>query len=352
MNQEVKDIKDIGVIDQQDPRIYKKFPLMDRFKEGINCFGLKNYGVDQILHNDSLFSFDDMYKDMKTSKNYALKLAVKGTGILEMDPNVLHPFVRIHFIDMNTKKYLAKSEKEKPGVAYNESINYFKFNPENSTKEFLKSPVDYLLPLSTKMYDMRIKGVNYCEWNETFIINEHVSNIYKSNVLILFEILEFNPALVAENSSLLNQERLYPIAWAYLRPLGSASIHTDSVKLQLYKYKYKPDQNSKFCRPYDFRTPDVLLDLDWKQKERVNSFIEVELQFCRKSGESKDRKHISRAPWEKEEGLDKYFVSKEEQIKGVGILGDQYENLKLWEKFAELSSILPDSLKWKLESET
>jgi len=91
------------------------------------------------------------------------------------------------------------------------------------------------------MYDMRIKGVNYCEWNETFVINETVSNIYKSNVLILFEILEFNPALVAENSSLLTPERLYPIAWAYLRPLGSASIHLDSLKLQLYKYKFKAD---------------------------------------------------------------------------------------------------------------
>lgn len=32
------------------------------------------------------------------------------TGILAMDPNVLHPFVRIHIIDLKTKKYLKKKE--------------------------------------------------------------------------------------------------------------------------------------------------------------------------------------------------------------------------------------------------
>ena len=40
---------------------------------------------------------------------------------------------------------------------------------------------------------MRIKGVNYCEWNEEFVINEQASNIYKPNVVFLFELLEFNP---------------------------------------------------------------------------------------------------------------------------------------------------------------
>lgn len=81
------------------------------------------------------------------------------------------------------------------------------------------------------MYDMRIKGVNFCEWNEEFIINEQASNIYKPNVAILFELLEFNPLLIADESPLLNSERLYPVAWAFLRPLGQASFHMDRVKL-------------------------------------------------------------------------------------------------------------------------
>ncbi len=48
------------------------------------------------------------------------------------------------------------------------------------------------------MFDMRIQGTNYCNWNEEFIINENVANIYKKNVVILFEILEFNTLLVVD----------------------------------------------------------------------------------------------------------------------------------------------------------
>jgi hypothetical protein len=91
------------------------------------------------------------------------------------------------------------------------------------------------------MYDLRVKGINFCEWNEEFIINESVKELMKANVLIMFEILEFNTQLVVQDSKLLNADRLYPVAWAYLRPLGAASIHMDKVKLQLYKYRFKSD---------------------------------------------------------------------------------------------------------------
>jgi hypothetical protein len=41
-------------------------------------------------------------------------------------------------------------------------------------------------------------------------------------VLFLFEILDFNPNIIFENRKLLNADMLYPIAWAYLRPVGTA----------------------------------------------------------------------------------------------------------------------------------
>jgi len=68
----------------------------------------------------------------------------------------------------------------------------------------MKASADFLLPMSTKMYDLRVKGVNFCEWKEEFVINEKAVNLMKPNVVILFEILEFNPQLVVQNSSLLN----------------------------------------------------------------------------------------------------------------------------------------------------
>ena len=211
-----------------DPRIRSKFPLSDKIKLGMNFLKPKTGGIEQIKNNMPLFNFKDMYPEV--DKNMALKLNVLGTGILNMDQHVLHPFVRIHIVDLNTNKYLAKSDIHDPGVTNLESVSFFKVS-ENQPKTAMKSAVDFILPMSTKMYDLRIKGVNFCEWNESFVINEKAANLFRPNILFLFEILEFNPLLVASDSSLLNSEKLYPVAWTYLRPLGAASIHLDKLKL-------------------------------------------------------------------------------------------------------------------------
>lgn len=70
------------------------------------------------------------------------------------------------------------------------------------------------------MFDLRVKGNNFCEWNEEFIINESIDNIFQKNVIFMFEILDFVPQLIVNDSSLLRPDNLYPVAWAYLRPLG------------------------------------------------------------------------------------------------------------------------------------
>jgi len=62
-NEAVPDIKDAAPIDQQDPRIRKKFPLGDRFKEAVNCFAPANNGVNMILNQPNLFTFEEMYPD-------------------------------------------------------------------------------------------------------------------------------------------------------------------------------------------------------------------------------------------------------------------------------------------------
>lgn len=132
------------------------------------------------------------------------------------------------------------------------------------------------------MYDLRIKGMNVAEWNEEFVVNELASHILKPNVLLLFEILDFNPSLIFENKKELNADLLYPIAWAYLRPLGAAHIHLTSSRLQLYKYKFKYDDEIKTKKPFDPRTPPVLLEFNWHKKEKYPSFLEVSLNFTEK----------------------------------------------------------------------
>lgn len=85
----------------------------------------------------------------------AVKLKICETGSLVLDHFMIHPFVRVHIIDMDTYKYLAKSDALKPGVANKESSAFI-----DSGKHFTRSMTDYLLPFSTQMFDLRIKGMN------------------------------------------------------------------------------------------------------------------------------------------------------------------------------------------------
>lgn len=113
-----------------------------------------------------------------------------------------------------------------PGCANKESAATINFNGEVTNKD-----ADYLLPLATKIYDMRIKGQNSCIWNEDFIINEYAEHFLSPSCLILFEILDFNFSLIQSNSKHLTNELFYPVAWAYLRPLGTAHIHMSRSRL-------------------------------------------------------------------------------------------------------------------------
>ena len=126
----------------------------------------------------------------------------------------------------------------------------------------------------------------------------------QQNVVLLFEILECNPVLIVENSKLLNREHLYPVAWAYLTPVGLANVHMSRSRLQLYKYKMTSSANGLV----DLKTPEVFLEFAWQKKEKYPSFLEIQLQFCnRVSNGNVLRKHYSRAPWEREISLYPYY---------------------------------------------
>ena len=70
-----------------------------------------------------LFQFKDQFKDEKYNK-MAMKIKIMETGSLLLDSNMVHPFVRIHVVDMNTYKYLAKSKPNQPGVSNKESCSF------------------------------------------------------------------------------------------------------------------------------------------------------------------------------------------------------------------------------------
>ena len=164
--------------------------MADRLSQALNCCRSKKTGVEEIAERDPMLTFKEMYRSLAhlPMDKICPKLKVCGTGILAMDPHVLHPFVRIHIIDLDKKKYLQKkpgsSASCKNGVAQFETFNAFKLekdaNEQYSKKAYkgYDKEVDFFLPMSTKLYDMRVSGTNFCQWDEEFIINEQADYIF------------------------------------------------------------------------------------------------------------------------------------------------------------------------------
>lgn len=199
--------------------------------------------------------------------------------------------------------------------------------------------------------------MNLAQWNEEFVINEYNLHLLRPNVLFLFEILDFNPSLLMESPHLLNADNLYTVAWAYLRPVGTAQIHMSRTRLQLYKYKFKYDQEVKLKRGggLDPRTPPVMMEFNWPKKERYPSFLEIELQFTQKSDIIIERKHISRMPWEKEIGRISFAhiegkIAQTHRKEDNEPLKVKYL-LKRWERLVNFPSELPDTKIWKFDTE-
>lgn len=76
-------------------------------------------------------------------------------------------------------------------------------------------------------------------------------------------------------------------------------------RLQLFRYKQSAKNNFKGI--LDCKTPDVLAELAWINKEKYPSFLEIDLTFCNRTDGVKTYKHYSRAPWEREVALMPYF---------------------------------------------
>jgi len=74
-------------LDCKNEKLKGFFPAWDRFKNMCcGCCRPKGSGIEQITNVDPLFKdVDDVFGDELRNASYALRLAIKGTGILEMD---------------------------------------------------------------------------------------------------------------------------------------------------------------------------------------------------------------------------------------------------------------------------
>lgn len=301
------------------------------------------------MKQDKPFELFESEED-KTNK---IEIKINKSGPLDLDQYILHPFVKVHIVDLNTYKYLAKPDPVVPGVYNNESAAYY-----NSYKTHFEYPrMDYYLPLATRHYDLRPKAENYCSWYESFVIDVRAEEFLRPNVIIMFEILDYSPAMILDKSKKLNADNMLPIAWGFLRPIGQASQHLADSKIQLYYYRGNHTKQRRYKNEIDLRTPDVLCELNWPNKTKYPSYLEVNLNFYNPE-EKKIMTHFSRFPWEKEVGL-REFKAKYDKRRAIKFGKrpakdvEPEERIKYfkWERSRNEACKRPDQFLRKLETE-
>lgn len=132
--------------------VKKCFPIADRVSLALNCCSAKKDQATLLSGKEPLFKFEEEFKEPH-QKKLGLRLTVNESGSLQLDPNVIHPFVRVHVMDMQTCKYLAKSDSRRPGSYNTEAVGTI-----NTAGVIEEKDPDFLMPLATKMYDMRVQG--------------------------------------------------------------------------------------------------------------------------------------------------------------------------------------------------
>jgi len=243
---------------------------------------------------------DQPYKpfDSPNESQHKIEIKINKSGPLDLDQFILHPFVKVHIIDLNTYKYLAKRDPIVPGVFNNETMSYY-----NSYKTHFECPrVDYYLPMSTTHYDLRPKAENFCSWYQNFVVDIDTKDLLQPHIILMFEILDYSPALILDKSAKLNADNFLPIAWGFLRPIGQAGQHLADSKVQLYHYKGKHSKERRYKTEIDPRTPDVLCELNWPNKKKYPSYLEINVSFFNDKNPI-TQAYFSKLPWEKEVGL-------------------------------------------------
>eukprot|EP01022_Parablepharisma_sp_SALTPOND_P016979 TRINITY_DN2616_c4_g1_i1.p2 TRINITY_DN2616_c4_g1~~TRINITY_DN2616_c4_g1_i1.p2 ORF type:complete len:610 (+),score=76.17 TRINITY_DN2616_c4_g1_i1:2030-3859(+) len=354
-------IKEDSKYNMQDPKFSQYFPWGDKMwysLKGICCgcfidrFASTSEMIRQKGKPAAAFS-----KDKHEDK--IMKLAINCTGLLELDDKVIHPFVKVHILDISTGKYLAKANPGVQAVSNKENVTVIQHSDTGNEVRDIDS--DFIPPFATRYCDLRITGENRAEFYESFLINEGLDSIYNENTVLLFEILDYNQNLILSDSPLLRQN-LYPVAWAYLRPLGESLVHSSTKRLQLYRYKFSPTADFYKEAQADIRTPLVYFDFNWPTHTEYSSFLEIDISFA-KSQQKEIVQRPSLNVFEEEIGT-RFIESsprKQQDKKHMELKMSEKENeskdMKLreklisWERGFGQPCLIPNKLVYRFETE-
>lgn len=147
----------------RDTFIWSSFPLGERtyisMKNLARCKPKSTY-VDYIDTEKPI----TMQSEIDKLRNQAVRINILETSQLELDRYVIHPFVKLHVVDIHTGRYLSKSD-QKCVVGLNEGITTM-----NAQKSFVESGLDYIPPFATNCCDLRVEGIARARWNYSNIL--------------------------------------------------------------------------------------------------------------------------------------------------------------------------------------
>ena len=260
----------------REPYIWEGFPFWERFMYmslcGSGCLrdNKKNsFIIEDMLDKKTVL--DSKYNSK--FQNKCVSLNILRTGPLEIESYIIHPYVKVTIINIQTCRYLQKKTADVPTFSIKEK-NLKMTKKTINTYEVQENALDYIQPFSTPPYDLREKGESFAEWKEEFIINEDAATIFSPNNVILFEILDYNFNLPLENCS---EDGIIKIAWGYLKLVGVSQTYLGEHKIQLYRYKYQEPQIYKqFLK--DNRTPQILYEFNWFKKDLYPSYLEIDIR--------------------------------------------------------------------------
>jgi hypothetical protein len=105
-------------LDMRSPEVQKGFPLSERM--GKYCPGIAGFFKSNVAYFTKGDTSETMKKDNASItekisgieslyRNKSIYLKIYDTNGLELDPNIIHPFVRMHVLDISTHTYVKKS---------------------------------------------------------------------------------------------------------------------------------------------------------------------------------------------------------------------------------------------------
>lgn len=247
----------------KDNFVWSSFPLGERAGLGMKNFALCRNQTTFVDYID-LSKPTVVQSEIDKLRDQAVRINILETSQLELDRYVIHPFVKMHIVDIHTGRYVSKSGT-KCVVGLNEAMTV-----TTGHKNFAESGIDFIPPFATNCCDLRLEGIARARWNYSIVLNEEASYLYDPKHIILFEILDFSKDLLKQNSNKLDSNHHYRIAWGYLRLAGLAKNHIGLSKIQLFKYKFDPSVTAVQNLQKNYkRVPFVYFDFIWPNKVEV-----------------------------------------------------------------------------------